>query len=131
MKQPRQTGPDPDRSRRGAVSYQSGLAAEDAVGRHYTALGLPVVARRWRGQGGEIDLICANGNGFLFVEVKSGPSFERAIDRFCARQLSRISLAAQEFVSDRAAGLDTPMRVDLALVDGTGTVSVLENVSLH
>ena len=42
----------------------SGLAAEEIVVRHY---GLPVAAARWRGPGGEIDLILRDGATVIFV----------------------------------------------------------------
>ena len=42
----------------GAVSYYSGLAAEEQVAAHYMRSGCRIASQRWRGKyGGEIDLI--------------------------------------------------------------------------
>ena len=49
------------RKARGVTSYHAGVAAEEAVARQYERAGLHIAARRWRGKGGEIDLIARDG----------------------------------------------------------------------
>ncbi|WP_172326897.1 YraN family protein [Mangrovicoccus sp. HB161399] len=114
----------------GATGYHAGLAAEDCVARVYEASGHRVRARRWRGQGGEIDLILEGADGLVFVEVKKSRSFDRAVARFSGRQMRRICEAAAEFVAGEPLQMDTPMRFDLALVDQHGQTRVVENI-LH
>ena len=114
----------------GIVSYHAGLAAEGAVAAEYGRRGFTEAARRWRGQGGEIDLVFRDGAGVVFVEVKKARDFARAADRLTRRQLQRIWDAAGEFLGREPGGLLTPARVDLALVDATGRVRVIENVTL-
>ncbi|SNT18745.1 YraN family protein [Tropicimonas sediminicola] len=111
----------------GSVSYHAGLAAEDIVERHYAGTGLPVVERRWRGRGGEIDLIVRDGDGLIFVEVKKARDFARAVERVTPRQMERIVASASEYIGRMPNGQLTEMRFDVALVDGRGGLRVLEN----
>lgn len=113
----------------GAVSYHAGLAAEGAVAAHYGRLGLPVIGRRWRGAGGEIDLILRDGAGVIFVEVKKARDFARAAERLGRAQLMRIWATAEEFLGGQPRGQLTAARLDLALVDGAGRVRIVENVT--
>lgn len=115
------------RSRRGALAQQAGLAAEEIVAGTYARRGLPVVRRRWRGAGGEIDLIARQGDGLVFIEVKKGRSFDAAAQRLGARQIGRLCDAAAEFLAGEPRGQNTDVRFDLALVDGQGAVRVIEN----
>lgn len=111
----------------GSVSYHAGLSAEDQVARHYSSRGFPVAAQRWRGAGGEIDLIARDGEMFVFVEVKKSRSHARAAERLSQRQIRRLYDAAGEFLAGCPQGLATPARFDVALVDEVGRVHILEN----
>ena len=112
---------------KGRVAYYSGLAAEEIVNRHYTTRGYQTLARRWRGKAGEIDLICKDARGYVFVEIKKSSSFERASHAFQDRQARRIASAAEEFLGRQKGGLQNEMRIDLALVDRAGRVQIVEN----
>ena len=112
---------------RGRTAYLSGLAAEDAVSRHYTRLGMSVLARRWRGSCAEIDLILRDGDAVVFVEVKKSRSFDTALLSLGPAQRRRIAQAAAEFLGQMAAGQLTEARVDLAMVNEIGAVRILEN----
>ena len=112
----------------GAVSYHAGLTAEDAVWRQYDRAGHTLAARRWRKGGGEIDLICRKDDVVVFVEVKRARSIAAAAERLGARQMKRIARSAEAYLGAEPRGTDTPSRFDVALVDGTGRIEVLENV---
>lgn len=114
----------------GATGYHAGRVAEDCVARCYADRGLRLRERRWRGRGGEIDLILEDGEGLVFVEVKKSRSVEQAVARVTERQIRRICNAALEYVAGEPAQTDTQMRFDLALVDMHGQTHVLENI-LH
>lgn len=116
---------------RGRTGHHAGAAAEDIVARHYEARSMPVAARRWRGTGGEIDLICRDGDDLVFVEVKKSVSFDRAALGLSARQIERIVATASEFAAAEPRGELTPMRFDLALVDGSGRLRLVENALAH
>jgi len=119
------------RRARGETAYHTGAAAEAIVARHYERAGHPVRDRRWRGLGGEIDLVTQDGEGLIFVEVKKARSFARAAERISRRQIERIFAAATEYVGCMPAGSLTDIRFDLALVDGVGRVEILENAFAH
>lgn len=112
----------------GLFSTLSGAAAEDAVARVYAARGAREIARRWRGGGGEIDLILAAPTGeILFVEVKHARCHARAAAALGAAQRARLAIAAETYLGTLPAGRDTRCRFDAALVDREGRVQVIEN----
>ncbi|MFP4274867.1 MAG: YraN family protein [Paracoccaceae bacterium] len=112
---------------RGSVAYRAGLSAEDSIARHYERLGHAVACRRWRGRSGEIDLIARDGDALIFVEVKHSRDFARAAGSLGARQIRRLLCAAEEYLGTQPLGALTPMRFDVALVNGAGEVQVIEN----
>lgn len=114
----------------GRTAYEDGLAAEDIVLRDYLSRGYRLVRRRWRGRCGEIDLIFRATEELIFVEVKKARSLEIAATRLGERQLLRIARSAEDYIGTQADPL-TPMRLDLATVDGSGQVAVLENLTLY
>lgn len=111
----------------GLTSYLAGQSAEYAVEADYVRRGFETAARRWRGSGGELDLVLQDGGGFVFVEVKKARDFARAVERIRPAQVQRIWGAAQEFVADKPRGLLTDMRFDVALVNERGDIQILEN----
>lgn len=111
----------------GLVSYHAGLAAEDAVARHYSDSGRVIVASRWRGASGEIDLIMRDGAAIVFVEVKKAATHAEAALRLSRRQMARIYATAAEFLAGEPGGQATESRFDVALMDSYGRIEVLEN----
>ncbi len=111
----------------GRRSYYAGLSAEDQVAHFYNLSGRPVCARRWRGPGGEIDLIARSGNEVIFIEVKHARTHAWAAERLSQRQMARIYASAECFIGGEPSGQDTPVRFDVALVDGFGRIEVVEN----
>ena len=107
------------RRARGQRAYWAGVAAEAAVERTYLARGAQLLQRRWRGKAGEIDLI--------FTEVKAARTHASAAHALRPAQARRLCLAGQEFAAGRPTGQLTPMRFDLAMVDGQGQVVLVQN----
>ncbi|WP_318010676.1 YraN family protein [Celeribacter litoreus] len=97
------------------------------MAREYLAAGCKKLEQRWRGPGGEIDLIFARGGEVIFVEVKASRTHERAAESLSARQIARLCASAEAYIGAMPGGLNTPMRLDVALVDGAGVVEILEN----
>jgi putative endonuclease len=122
--------PSPD-FHRGQMNHQAGLAAEAQVADHFLRAGLPVRERRWRGPGGEIDLICGDEAGLVFIEVKKGRDHAGALARVTPRQLDRIRASAEAYAARMPRGSLTDMRIDLALVDATGRIEIIENATMH
>ena len=120
------------RQHRGKLSYHSGRAAEEQIARIYERRGLRVIARRWRGKAGEIDLVLSDGARIAFVEVKTARDFARAAESLRPGQMRRLISAAEEFLGTQPAGQLTECSFDLGLVDGRGACEILENaLMLH
>ena len=111
----------------GIVSFLKGLSAEECVERWYTDRGAETVARRWQRSSGEIDLIMRDAGGLIFVEVKASRTIDRALARLGAGQIARLLSCAEEFLSTWPTGALTPLRFDVAAVDGTGRIEIVEN----
>ena len=119
------------RTHRGAMAFEAGVAAENRIAQDYERRGFALARRRWRGKGGEIDLILRDGDGLIFVEVKQARDFDRAAQSLSSRQMQRIFLAAEEFLGSEPAGTLTETRFDVALVDAQGQTRIIENAFGH
>ena len=53
--------------------YETGLRGEAAAERYLLQLGMRCITRRYRACGGELDLVMADGDTLVFVEVKARP----------------------------------------------------------
>ena len=115
------------RKLRGQTADAAGRAAEAMVARAYARQGLPVISHRWRGLSGEIDLIARNGDGLIFIEVKKSRTHARAAQSLSPRQMQRLYGAAAEFLDTQPNGSLTEARFDVALVDETGRIDIIEN----
>jgi len=71
-----------------------------------------ILARRWRGTGGEIDLVARRGGRMMFCEVKYRQSEDRGAVP-SPRQRQRIARAAKEFCRQRRISQKFEMRFDL------------------
>ena len=111
----------------GAVSYHAGKCAEESVAQLYLRGGQQVVARRWRGTAGEIDVIARDGDEVIFIEVKKSRTHAQAAEHLTRRQMDRIWQTASEFLGDEPKGQDTLVRFDVALVDAVGRIEILQN----
>ncbi|MBA86240.1 YraN family protein [Thalassobius sp. S69A] len=119
------------RRARGKQAYLSGSVAEDRVVAQYAVLGVPVVARRWRGAGAEVDLILRDGETLVFTEVKAARTHDQAIARLQQAQMRRIYNAAELYLANEPLGQLTEVRFDVALYDRHGTVQIVENAFGH
>lgn len=78
-----------------------GDAGERAAEQELIRRGLRVLARNARTRYGELDLVCHDGNGFVFVEVKTrrGESFVQAIEAIDGRKLDRLTRLAEAWLA--------------------------------
>lgn len=111
----------------GERAYHAGIAAENSVEAAYLNRGMRIAARRFRNPGGEIDLIFRDGDEVVFVEVKQARTLAYAAERVTPRQQGRLMAGAAVFLAGEPRGELTPCRFDIALVDGTGQIEILEN----
>ncbi len=96
----------------------------------YAAQGGRVIARRWRGGGGEIDLILDQAGCIVFVEVKQAGDFDRAAARISPAQRARLFAAAEVYLGSLPGAALRDCRFDVALVDGAGRTRIVENAFL-
>lgn len=111
----------------GAVSYHAGKCAEECVAQLYLTSGQHVVARRWRGTAGEIDVIARDGEQLVFIEVKKSRTHAEAASHLSERQMKRIWQTASEYLGSEPLGQDSLARFDVALVDEGGRIEILQN----
>jgi len=119
------------RSEAGLRAYSSGKSAEQGVVKAYEDRKADLLEQRWRGEGGEIDLILREGDTIVFVEVKQARSFDQAISRLRPAQMMRIHAAASEYLAFVPDGQLSNVRFDLAVVDGMGQIRIIENAFGH
>ena len=65
---------------------------------------MTLLHRRWRGAGGEIDLIFRSGAVIVFVEVKCSRDHATAAQSLSRRQVARLFTAAEEFTGTLDSG---------------------------
>lgn len=117
----------PARIARGMAAQAAGVTAEARVAKRYIDAGCELLAQRWRGLSGEIDLILRDNSTVIFVEVKKSATIDMAAERLGRRQMDRICGAALEYCDTLPTGSLTEMRFDAALVDDAGHIAILEN----
>lgn len=115
----------------GQTAFQDGLAAEEIVANEYVDRGYRLLEQRWRGRGGEIDLVFKSNDGFVFVEVKKARTHDLAAERLSVRQLGRIAQSAEDYAIRVRDDPFAEMRFDLATVDSVGSVDVRENLTFY
>lgn len=126
-----QAAVSPAKRRRGQRAYHAGASAERAVARAYDASGADLLELRWRGQGGEIDLIFLQDGVYVFCEVKQARSFDEAAERLLPAQMRRIHAAAAEYLARTPEGQLSEVRFDLAVVDGQGRAEIRDGAFSH
>lgn len=78
-----------------------GDAGERAAERELVARGMRILARNTRTRYGEIDLVCHDGRGYVFIEVKTrrASSFVRAAEAADARKIARLARLAEAWLA--------------------------------
>ncbi len=118
---PRQTeymipcSPTQRRSERQTAEMR-GRAAEASVAAIWQSQGFDVLAQRLRTRSGEIDLIVADRETLVFVEVKARQTFHDAAYAVLPRQQMRLLQAANSALGLHAEWNRPNIRFDVALV---------------
>ena len=87
--------------RRDAITRKRGAAAEDLAALYLARNGLAVLEKNFRVRGGEIDLICRDGDSLVFVEVRlrSNTHYGGAAASITATKQRRIIQAARHWLA--------------------------------
>ena len=97
-----------------------GQLAEEHAAVWLAAQGLKILARNVRCRGGELDLVCLEGNALVFVEVRlrTNSRFGCAAESITAAKRRRIIFAAKWWlIRAGRAYRDRPCRFDAVLFD--------------
>lgn len=105
------------RALRGADAYRRGLAAEDRVAQLFQEEGCDILARRQRTPFGEIDLIVADPDHLVFVEIKARRHLTEAAQSLSPRQAQRILQAATFCLETEPSWQRDATRFDLVIVN--------------
>jgi len=105
--------------------YERGLMGEQQAEAYLCERGMTVVARRYRAQDGEIDLILLDGETAVFCEVKARPrgmagSGLMAVTPAKRRRMTHAALA---FLVERE-WMDRPVRFDVVEISAQGVMHV-------
>ncbi len=103
-----------------------GRNAEDEVALHWRSKGFGILARRLRTGAGEIDLVVANAEVLVFVEVKARKTMAQAAYAVSPRQQARLLEAAGAALAAHEGWERPCTRFDVALVY-PGGVSHIED----
>ena len=99
------------------TTKELGDAAERAVEAHLRSRGFAILARNWRGGGGELDLVARKDGIVRFVEVRArgAGAFAAPAETIDARKRERLRRAAEAYLA--AHGLsDAEACFDVAAV---------------
>lgn len=113
------------------AAEQLGRRAEHDVARLLQEHGFKILAQRHKTSGGEIDLIVANQDVLVFVEVKARPSLAQAAYALSARQQMRLWQAAEISLAQNPDWARAGMRFDAALVTPSGIEIIEDIIRLH
>ncbi len=105
----------PDAAQR-RVAFRFGLSAESRAAAFLVGKGYRILARRFRTQLGEIDIVARRRGVLVFVEVKARDSFDEAAEALGKRQQIRIIGAAQLWLAAHPEDAMRDMRFDAILV---------------
>ncbi|WP_349291962.1 YraN family protein [Gluconobacter sp. Dm-74] len=105
---------------RGVQSYYTGLNAENIAARLLEERGLTIMAHRLRTPYGEIDLLAADSEWLIAVEVKQRRSLWESASCLTVRQSQRLMEAFEYILLTKPEWQRPNTRFDLIVVDLSG-----------
>lgn len=98
------------------VTPRKGAAAEAIAASYLARHGLRVLERNWRIRGGELDLVCQEGETLIFVEVRlrTRNDYGGAAESITLAKRRRLMLAARHYLAGKP---EVPCRFDAVLLD--------------
>lgn len=100
-----------------APHLQRGREGEDAAAALLAGKGYAILARNYRARGGEVDLVCRDGDTLVFVEVKTRGSGSRGRpeEAVTPAKRRRIARAAAIYLSEYGLW-EMPCRFDVVAI---------------
>jgi putative endonuclease len=103
-------------NRKRRSSHDGGLRAEALAALWLRCKFYTILARRYRAQGGEIDLIAKRGRTVAFVEVKARAGIEDAMTAITPEKRRRFSRAAARWLALNPWAVDHVLRADAVFI---------------
>jgi len=104
--------PAPERQQ----AHRRGHLAEARAAMMLRLKGYRILDRRWKSMAGELDLVIRRGDVVAFVEVKTRPTSEEALESVSVRQRRRIVAAAHHWLAANPDAANCDCRFDIVLV---------------
>lgn len=105
-----------------------GNIAEERGCAYLRGKGLRIIDRNVYNRFGEIDIIALSSDNVLhFVEVKSGSSYEQAVNNITSSKLQKLNRTIQTYLQQKKLNLD--YCID-ALIVSDETLEWIENITL-
>ena len=104
-----------------------GRHGEELAARHLAAKGYDIVARNWRCEAGELDLVTRDGDNLAFVEVRTrrGQAYGTPEESITATKLARMAAVAESYVYEH--GWEGDWRLDVVAIQvRSGQVPAIE-----
>lgn len=98
------------------LSERRGRRAETLAAWWLRLKGYRILARRYKGLGGEIDLIARRGRTMAFIEVKARNTLEDALNAVTPQQRERILASASGYLAANPAHQDCDVRFDVIAI---------------
>ncbi|MCU0884738.1 MAG: YraN family protein [Beijerinckiaceae bacterium] len=118
----------PDRSARARRSVRTGATAEWLAIALLMLKGYRILARRFGGKGGEIDLIARRGGCIIFVEVKARAAMDDAVLAITPDKIRLMSRRISDWRSRNAWAQGHVLRADAVFVGHGRWPRHVENV---
>ncbi|MBL8617328.1 MAG: YraN family protein [Deltaproteobacteria bacterium] len=81
------------------LALERGQRAEELVYRQLLGSGRLVIARNWKGGGGELDLVARSGDKLRFIEVRAWSEVDRdSLHSITPTKVARLRRAAEAFL---------------------------------
>ena len=104
-----------------------GNIAEDRACDYLRSLGYRIIERNVYNRFGEIDIIVFKENVLHFVEVKSGVTYESAVNNITRSKLQKLNRTIQTYLQQKK--LNSDYCIDALIVSDEG-IEWIENITL-
>lgn len=104
-----------------------GNIAEERACEYLVRLGYRIIDRNVYNRFGEIDIIALRNNVLHFVEVKSGVTYESAVNNITRSKLQKLTRTLQTYLQQKKLNID--YCIDALIVSDDG-IEWIENITL-